>query len=241
MTDPQAAGSSQPVDVPQPSTPQAEEYTSNLNAHTNTSPSFDYHDERRLHLNDEIWLSHHLPRLPPSSVSNQSGLSDDRGERINKERGLPSQVAIREHANDASPSAFHPTDMTIDYNRYKVKDPGSGASMTFSVLDEGGEDGDDGEKHDGQHGSVPRSMTASLHLPPPAATHDVRRRLHERLAFEEEQDEREVGRSDHFPSRAYLGGSQGDDARNPKVERAIESQSGERVLRHSLPVCSKNT
>lgn len=33
------------------------------------SPSFDYHEERRLHLKDEIWLSHHLPRLPPSAIS----------------------------------------------------------------------------------------------------------------------------------------------------------------------------
>ncbi|WWC86266.1 AMP deaminase [Kwoniella dendrophila CBS 6074] len=39
------------------------------NAHVHSSPAFDYHEERRLHLKDEIWLSHHLPRLPPSSVS----------------------------------------------------------------------------------------------------------------------------------------------------------------------------
>ncbi|WWC99695.1 hypothetical protein V866_006600 [Kwoniella sp. B9012] len=39
------------------------------NAHIHSSPAFDYHEERRLHLQDEIWLSHNLPRLPPSTVS----------------------------------------------------------------------------------------------------------------------------------------------------------------------------
>ncbi|WVW82319.1 hypothetical protein I302_104325 [Kwoniella bestiolae CBS 10118] len=39
------------------------------NAHVHSSPAFDYHEERRLHLKDEIWLSHNLPRLPPSTIS----------------------------------------------------------------------------------------------------------------------------------------------------------------------------
>ncbi|WWD17887.1 AMP deaminase [Kwoniella shandongensis] len=43
--------------------------------HVHASPSFDYHEERRLHLKDEIWLSHHLPRLPPSTVSDAGSSS----------------------------------------------------------------------------------------------------------------------------------------------------------------------
>ncbi|KAK8865925.1 AMP deaminase [Kwoniella newhampshirensis] len=43
--------------------------------HLHASPAFDYHEERRLHLKDEIWLSHHLPRLPPSTVSDAGSSS----------------------------------------------------------------------------------------------------------------------------------------------------------------------
>lgn len=54
-----------PLPVNTPLTPEAQDERT-LNVHS--SPSFDYHEERRLHLKDEIWLSHHLPRLPPSSI-----------------------------------------------------------------------------------------------------------------------------------------------------------------------------
>jgi AMP deaminase len=33
------------------------------------SPSFSFHEERRLLKSDEFWLSHKLPRLPPASVA----------------------------------------------------------------------------------------------------------------------------------------------------------------------------
>ncbi|WRT64147.1 AMP deaminase [Kwoniella shivajii] len=48
------------------------------NAHIHSSPAFDYHEERRLHLKDEIWLSHHLPRLPPSTISEAGSSSASR-------------------------------------------------------------------------------------------------------------------------------------------------------------------
>lgn len=37
------------------------------------SPSFSFHEERRLLKSDEFWLSHKLPRLPPASLSTSPG------------------------------------------------------------------------------------------------------------------------------------------------------------------------
>ena len=74
------------------------------------SPSFDYHEERRLHLKDEIWLSHHLPRLPPAAVSDSDGnlSSSFEGSKPIPSRHIPGQINVGGASTDASPSAFHP-------------------------------------------------------------------------------------------------------------------------------------
>ena len=58
-----------PSPIPTPLTPEPKERE--LNG-IHSSPSFDYHEERRLYLKDEIWLSHNLPRLPPATLSDST-------------------------------------------------------------------------------------------------------------------------------------------------------------------------
>ena len=64
------------VPIPSPAvTPLTPELEDRQSTQLHTSPAFDYHEERRLHLKDEIWLSHHLPRLPPPSIPETSSSS----------------------------------------------------------------------------------------------------------------------------------------------------------------------
>lgn len=69
MSDP----TSTPIAIPSPAldramSPDPEGYRP---INPSSSPSFDYHQERRLHLKDEIYFSHHLPRLPPPSLTDE--------------------------------------------------------------------------------------------------------------------------------------------------------------------------
>lgn len=43
------------------------------------SPSFSFHEERRLLKSDEYWLSHKLPRLPPASLSTSPSVGLNEG------------------------------------------------------------------------------------------------------------------------------------------------------------------
>ncbi|ODN84531.1 AMP deaminase [Cryptococcus amylolentus CBS 6039] len=71
-----------------------------LEDHEHSSPAFDYHQERRLHLKDEIWMSHHLPRLPPTSVS-------EAGSSVRTETGTSykNKMAPGDYLEFTSPSA----------------------------------------------------------------------------------------------------------------------------------------
>ncbi|ODO07208.1 hypothetical protein L198_00787 [Cryptococcus wingfieldii CBS 7118] len=71
-----------------------------LEDHEHSSPAFDYHQERRLHLKDEIWMSHHLPRLPPASVS-------EAGSSVKTETGTSykNKMAPGDYFEFTSPSA----------------------------------------------------------------------------------------------------------------------------------------
>ncbi|KAK4687097.1 hypothetical protein P7C73_g3025, partial [Tremellales sp. Uapishka_1] len=97
-----------PIPFSNPTTPIPEDD----DPHVHSSPSFDYHDERRMHLKDEIWMSHHLARLPPPSLSSSTGSLGAEMPKPNEptmSRVTPSSFAYGgERMTDRSPSAFHP-------------------------------------------------------------------------------------------------------------------------------------
>ena len=101
-----------PVNIPSrsdtPITPDNEEEGPNVHI----SPSFDYHEERRLHLKDEIWLSHHLPRLPPAAVAEASGSPRSTSPVVETARHTHRPKSLSTSTTgttfDAAPSAFHP-------------------------------------------------------------------------------------------------------------------------------------
>lgn len=112
---------SKPLDIPSnPHTPDPDPEDFTLPIQSNPSPSFDYHEERRLHLKDEIWLSHHLPRLPPPTLTSIS-TSHKSGE------------------SDPSPSAFHPHSMgQVDLDEGSsshLQNGGSSMSMSSNTTD----------------------------------------------------------------------------------------------------------
>jgi AMP deaminase len=99
-----------------------------------SSPSFDYHEERRLHLQDEIYFSHRLPRLPPPALASPGGNAPERA----LAPGTSAHPRSYESSADASPSAFHPA--------------APFTQMRHLTLDE--QDGDDGADNlsmDGEH------------------------------------------------------------------------------------------
>lgn len=102
-----------PSTPPSPLSPEHAQLTPDVDderAAHHTSPSFDYHEERRLHLKDEIWLSHHLPRLPPPALSESvSSLASSLDAiRPGRHRTAPGDISLGGQSIDASPSAFHP-------------------------------------------------------------------------------------------------------------------------------------
>lgn len=110
------------------------------------SPSFDYHEERRLHLKDEIYFSHRLPRLPPPAIPGASGSYDDKRSgplSHSYSGGLESMSASFHSAHSAahsasmagpsagaSPSAFHPTGPQYQMRNLSLDDgaPAHGAA-----------------------------------------------------------------------------------------------------------------
>lgn len=102
-----------PVQSDSPASPEHAQLTPELDGEAgqhHISPSFDYHEERRMHLQDEIWLSHHLPRLPPPALgeSVSSLASSFEATRQGRQRTAPGDISLGGTSVDASPSAFHP-------------------------------------------------------------------------------------------------------------------------------------
>ncbi|ORX35953.1 hypothetical protein BD324DRAFT_512747 [Kockovaella imperatae] len=222
--------SSQAIPIPQPSTPVGDDDTPpNGPAHpVDVSPSFDYHDERRLHMNDEIWLSHHLPRLPPASLNDKQGFypgsigsssvtpgsmspsnhfaqsagpslsSSPRLERKAKERAIPSHVSIGQPLQDASPSAFHPTAPELDVPRHAE----GGSRMTLEGDDGGDDEGDPGMSTS----NAEQTPAADLHPAKAGIDPDNRGDEHERLSYAIERDERELDQGGGFSQNQHDSG-----------------------------------
>ena len=152
-----------------------------------TSPSFDYHEERRLHLKDEIWLSHHLPRLPPAALSESvsSIASNSESSRAARTSNFPAPIEIGGQALDASPSAFHPRGMSIprsDGNLQGVAQREAEVRRGFQPV-----------SFPGSSVLSPNGAEFNETLPPPSMIHREELDDQERLDLEEEERERELG------------------------------------------------
>lgn len=181
------------------------------------SPSFDYHEERRLHLKDEIWLSHHLPRLPPPDLSESvSSISSLDGVRALRNKPVPSDITPSSQAIDASPSAFHPRGIAIP----------------------AGEARGSGEEHKEGKSWTDRGFPGSSMLSPsgpedgdldpgPTLIHRTELDDQERLDLEEEERERMLGEKSGLAGLAHLnlGPGTGQDAKG-----AIATEPGECLL-----------
>lgn len=152
-----------------------------------TSPSFDYHEERRLHLKDEIWLSHHLPRLPPPALSESvsSVASSSEISRPGRSGNVPADVHVGGQALDPGLSSFQPRGMSAP----NADSPVQGMPR---------------READVHRGFQPISFPGSSVLSPPGVeehdTHPAPTMIHrtelddqERLDLEEEERERELG------------------------------------------------
>ena len=204
MPSPDPPDPSPAIPIVHPSTPMADDDAANGGPPPNVSPSFDYHEERRLHLQDEIWMSHHLPRLPPASVQDPSTntsiavgslsptalmgtdpsqiVRSPPRERKAKERPIPSNVALGQPMSDVSPSAFHHNAQLGDVPRHAY----GGSRMIL-------EDGEEDENEDRMSGRGAPSLAASLHLPASLLDPEASGDFQERLNLAEEQDESQLG------------------------------------------------
>lgn len=158
---------------------------------TRSSPSFDYHQERRLHLKDEIWLSHHLPRLPPQPTSDEIGAANGGLSTSPKRaRTTPKDIMMNHetHVMDPSPSAHHPARKEMDLPDLQR----GGRSMSLDEdEDEADHVRDDARKE--RTGSDMLSPAFAGEMDPrPAMIHRRELDSQERLDLEEERAEREI-------------------------------------------------
>lgn len=180
---------------------------------TRSSPSFDYHQERRLHLKDEIWLSHHLPRLPPPTSDDVGHGKSALSTSPRRARTTPHEIMMDTEATvgDPSPSAFHPPRKELDLPA-NVQQGGRSMSM------------DDDDDHDHEHdrealrnerrrGSN-KDMLSPAFMgemdPRPAMIHRQELDSQERLDLEEERRERELSGGQAGAEQAAPPGLQGE-------------------------------
>lgn len=184
MADNQSTGYSTPaLDISRPPTPPSPD--------PHSSPSFDYHEQRRLHLKDEVYFSHRLPRLPPPALGEGSGSVTGA-----RSQTMPSgQVA----GADISPSAFHP--IAPYTNMRKL-------TLDQDEDDQGGISGEEEEDRIGMEGLPKKKKTAPLHMlhPQSDGQEPVERDAQERLDLEEERRERLLVQD---PSGLDAGGKKG--------------------------------
>ena len=157
-----ASGRSTPVAIPSPTPgryPMTPDQLDEAPAHVHASPSFDYHEERRLHLKDEIWLSHHLPRIPPAAIAESQQPSPSASASVRERTSSspksykdgPQPISTGDVLRDPSPSAFHPkgNDQGVEVGR-NVSRGGAGMGMAEEADEEEEEQGD---QEDRAHGS----------------------------------------------------------------------------------------
>lgn len=165
---------------------------------TRSSPSFDYHQERRLHLKDEIWLSHHLPRLPPHTSDDIGAAKGGPSTSPKRARTTPKDIMVNHDANvmDPSPSAYHPPRDELDLPNLQR----GGRSLSLDDDDDGEHVRADVRKEREKRDLLPPAFNGDMD-PRPAMIH--RRELddQERLDLEEERRERELN------GQGYIGGA----------------------------------
>jgi len=174
-----------PIEIdPRPPSPTVGPLTPSVDEEVRSSPSFDYHQERRLQLKDEIWLSHHLPRLPPKTDDDgnpavpKAGLATSPG----RSRQTPKDIMIGvSQALDPSPSAFHPGNTEMELGNVQR----GWRSMSMN------EDDEEGQQEDHRHGGL-RDMLSPNMSPQETMIHRTELDDQERLDLEEEAREREI-------------------------------------------------
>ncbi|KIR56318.1 AMP deaminase [Cryptococcus gattii Ru294] len=186
-----------PLPIPTPT------YEQDLNdpPHAHSSPAFDYHEERRTHLKDEIWMSHHLPRLPPPSAS-------EAGSSVRTDAGtsFKSRMAPGDYFDTSSPTgpgrqlspkaSFNPS--VLRANMSNVEKGGEG--MTMREQDAGPDVNDLGTalrqatlRLDKESTMLSPSGPEYGDLDPgPVLLHRQERDAQERLDLEEENQEKEL-------------------------------------------------
>jgi AMP deaminase len=174
-------------DDPRPPSPTVGPLTPSVDDEVRSSPSFDYHQERRLQLKDEIWLSHHLPRLPPKTDDDgaPTGPKAVPPTSPGRSRTTPKDLMIGvSQALDPSPSAFHPPKNDLELGNVQR----GGRSMSMDD-----DDGEEEEEEDHRHGGS-RDMLSPMSSMSPKDTMIHRTELddQERLDLEEEAREREI-------------------------------------------------
>lgn len=196
-----------PSPVQSPMTPRADDDRA---ANIHSSPSFDYHEERRLHLKDEIWLSHHLPRIPPSSipasVTSSPRASDDAStSRAKAATGSTIIPSSNGGSVDTAPSTSIPRPLSTKPHAtangdmglgigvgQNLLNGGSGMSMSSSSA-AGGDDTDEGQQRPNPHlgNMISPSEDGSMD-PTPTLIHRKELDEQERLDLEAEKRERMI-------------------------------------------------
>lgn len=214
-----------PLPIPTPT------YEQDLNdpPHAHSSPAFDYHEERRTHLKDEIWMSHHLPRLPPPSAS-------EAGSSVRTDAGtsFKSRMAPGDYFDTSSPTgpgrqlspkaSFNPS--VLRANMSNVEKGGEG--MTMREQDAGPDVNDLGTalrqatlRLDKESTMLSPSGPEYGDLDPgPVLLHRQERDAQERLDLEEENQEKELALK-AFSSEE--GGQTQAQPQHPSVVRELTS------------------
>ncbi|ORY32318.1 hypothetical protein BCR39DRAFT_523929 [Naematelia encephala] len=161
----------------------------------NASPSFDYHEERRLHEQSATWLAHHLPRLPPAMVGVSTSPKSLRSARVDR-AGPPSDIPGGKDAkSDPSPSAFHPKSDDKENQAVDI-----GPSAGGNLQQGGNRMSFEGYEHEGDQGQSAMQSPSPFNDLDPAPTMIHRREIdtQERLDLEEEDRERALSREEEL-------------------------------------------
>lgn len=165
---------------------------------TGASPSFSFHEERRLLKSDEYWLSHKLPRLPPAAMATSPTASMDA--LMQSTRSSPTRARNSSTTNPPSPvksthtakSTPPPNDREQDVNTHAIEsdsseDLGPHGTGAYHGLSR-------------RRGSTRTLSGAEFGDYDPSGVDQHRNRLNydEALGLEEEKEERALGMDDAF-------------------------------------------
>ena len=208
--------------------PLTPEPVDNRRISVHASPSFDYHEERRRHLNDEIWLSHHLPRLPPSSIpaeASSSSRPSGEGLAVNAAVQVEKSARLDDRARYTRPSTIGRPEDTDGEMGLGIGVGGNlqngGAGMaTGSISAAGGDDTDERTPDD------PSGMEDGALRPAQKMIHRAELDDQERLDLAAERRERIISEGRHDLGVASTGLESADGAgpaRDVKAAKGIEA------------------